>query len=166
MLIKLYRTFARSFLDYASVIYSSHFMYLIDAIKGVRRHFTKRLHGLKDMSYTNRLNICNIESLKIRRLHTDLITLNKIIHGIIDCNSKSFNFNSISNQGNRTRGNSYKLVKSRIRLDIRKFFFCNRVVDIWNCLSNDIVNCTSVKMFACKLKKYNFSKFIRGQTLT
>ena len=93
-------------------------MYLIDAIESFQRHFTKRLHGLKDMSYTNRLNICNIESLEIRRLHTDLITLFKIIHGFIYCNNISFNFSSISNQGNRTRGNSYKLVKNRIRLDI------------------------------------------------
>ena len=51
-------------------------MYLIDATESVHRHFTKRLQGLKDMSYnTNRLNICNIESLEIRLLHTDLITL-------------------------------------------------------------------------------------------
>ena len=118
-------------------------MYLIDAIESVQRHFNKRLHGLKDISYTNRLNICNIESLEIRCLHTDLITFYKIIHGFIDCNNISFNFSSISNQGNRTRGNSYKLVKNRIRLDIRKFFFCNRVVVIWNCLSNDIVNSTT-----------------------
>ena len=74
--------------------------------------------------YTNRLNICNIESLEIRRLRNIyLITLYKIIHGFIDCNNISFNFSIISNQGNRTRGNSYKLVKNRKRLDIRKFFF-------------------------------------------
>ena len=48
------------------------------------------------MSYTNRLNVCNIESLEIRRLHTDLITLYKIIHGFIDCNNISFNSSSIS----------------------------------------------------------------------
>ena len=117
------------------------------------------------MSYSNRLNICNIESLEIKCLHTDFITLYKIIHGFINCNNVSFNFSSICNQGNRTKGNSYKLVKNRIRLYIRKFFFCICVVDIWNCLSNDILNCTTVKMFACKLKKYDLSKFIRGRTL-
>ena len=165
MLIQLYTAYSRPFPDYASVIYSPHFMYLIDAIESVQRHFIKQLRGLKDMSYTNKLNICNIEFLEIRRLHTDLITLYKIIYSFIDCNNISFNFNSICNQGNRTRGNSYKLIKNRIRLNIRKFFFCNRLVDIWNCLSNDIVNCTTVKMFASKLKKYDLSKFIRGQTL-
>ena len=77
------------------------------------------------MSYTKSLNICNIKSLEIRRLHNDVISLYLIIHGFIDCNNISFNFrpSGISNQGNRTRGNSYKLVKNRIRLDIRKFFF-------------------------------------------
>ena len=157
--------YPRPFFDYASVIYSPLFKYLIDAIERVQHPFTKRLYGLKDMSCTNRLNICNIKLHNIRRLHTDLITLSKIIQGFIDCNNISFNHSSISNQGNRTRDNSYKLVKNRIRLDIRKFFFCNYVVDIWNCLSNDIVNCTTVKMFACKLKKYDLSKFIRGRTL-
>ena len=51
ILIQLYKTYARPFLDYACVIYSTHFMYLIDAIKNVQRHFTERLHGLKDVIY-------------------------------------------------------------------------------------------------------------------
>ena len=80
-------------------------MYLVDAIENVQFLFTKRLHGLKDMSYTNRFNISNIESLEIRRFHCDFITLYKIIHGFIDCNNISFNFSSISNQGNKTKGN-------------------------------------------------------------
>ena len=42
ILIQLYKTYARLFRDYASVIYSQHFMYLIDAIESVQRHFTKR----------------------------------------------------------------------------------------------------------------------------
>ena len=88
----------------------------------------------------------------------------KIIHGFVDRNNVTFNFSSISNQGNRTRSNSYKLVKNRIRLDVRNFF-CNRVVDIWNSLNNDIVNCTAIQMFAWKLKKYDLSKFIRERKL-
>ena len=41
ILIQLYKTYARPFFDYASVIYSPHFMCLIDAIERVQRHFTK-----------------------------------------------------------------------------------------------------------------------------
>ena len=82
-LIQLHKTYARPFLYYASVINSPNFMYLIDTIESFQRHITKLLHGLKDISYTKRLNICNIESLEIRRLHVDLITLYKIIHGFL-----------------------------------------------------------------------------------
>ena len=41
ILIQLYKTYARPFFDYASVIYSPHFMYFIDAIESVQCHFTK-----------------------------------------------------------------------------------------------------------------------------
>ena len=49
-LIQLFKTYARLFLDCASVIYSPHFMYLIDAIESVQCNFTKRLYGVKNMS--------------------------------------------------------------------------------------------------------------------
>ena len=98
------------------------------------------------------------------KLDVYIITLYKIIDCFIDCDTISFNF-SISNQGNRIRGNSYKLDKNRIRLDARKFFFCNLVIDIWNCLSNDIVNCTTVKMFASKLKNMIYLYLLGGRLL-
>ena len=41
ILIQLYKTYARPFLDYASAIYSPHFMNIIDAIESVIHHFTK-----------------------------------------------------------------------------------------------------------------------------
>ena len=37
-----------------------------------------QLHGVKDMSHTNRQNICNIELFEIRRLHS--ISRNKLIY--------------------------------------------------------------------------------------
>ena len=55
ILIQLYKTYARPFLDYASVIYYPHFTYLIDAIESVQRHFTKRLYrGECFVTYSNR----------------------------------------------------------------------------------------------------------------
>ena len=51
VLINLYKTYARPYLDYNSVIYSPHYLYLIDALEHVQRHFTVRLHGLNNLSY-------------------------------------------------------------------------------------------------------------------
>ena len=43
LVIQLYKTYARPYLDSASIIYSPHYLQLIGAIERVQRNFTKRL---------------------------------------------------------------------------------------------------------------------------
>ena len=38
-----------------------------------------------------------------------------------------------------TRGNNLKLVPQHCRYDLRKYYFTNRVVRIWNSLPKDVV---------------------------
>jgi len=45
------------------------------------------------------------------------------------------------------RGQERKLAKARSRLDTRKFFFSQRVVNRWNSLPADVINSTSVNSF-------------------
>ena len=73
MLVKLYKTYARPFSDYASVVYSLHCLYLINTDESAQRHFTKRLHNLCNLSYVNSLQVTALESLELRSLQTDLI---------------------------------------------------------------------------------------------
>ena len=54
----------------------------------------------------------------------------------------------------RTRRHRFKLVKSRARLDIRKYFFSNRVIDYWNKLPEHVVEANSVNMFKNRLDKF------------
>ena len=70
LLIQLYKTYARPYLDYASIIYSHH-LQLIDAIERVQRNFTKRLYGLRQFSYVERLRALDLESLDLRRIRND-----------------------------------------------------------------------------------------------
>ena len=106
VLINLYKTCARPYLDYNSVIYSSYHLELIDTLE--RIHFTKRLHGLNNLSYGDWVNIVGLESVELRRIHVDLIILYKLLHKNIECNVCSvYNFNSVLN----TRGGAYKLIE-------------------------------------------------------
>ena len=137
-LVKLFKTYARPYLDYNSVIYAPHHIQLIKALEQVQRHFTKRLHGLSNLCYKERLNIVGLETLELRRMHTDLLTLYKLIHKKIDCSLiNTFKFNNTVN----TRGHAYKLVKESFRVDCRKYSFTCRVINLWNSLSNEIVCC-------------------------
>ena len=53
-----------------------------------------------------------------------------------------------------TRGYNYTLVKKQSRLDVRKFAFSQRSINVWNNLSTDCVHASSVNMFKNKVDKY------------
>ena len=45
------------------------------------------------------------------------------------------------------------MVKPRCRLDIRKFSFAHRIVDIWNGLDESIIACDSINGFKNSIDK-------------
>ena len=56
-----------------------------------------------------------------------------------------------------TRGHkshNYTLVKKQSRLDVRKYSFSQRTINVWNKLSTDCVHASSVNMFKNKIDKY------------
>ena len=63
---------------------------LIDLIEKVQRRFTKRLYGLKSLSYADRLTKLGLCSLELRRLHLDLILCYKIVFGMVNVSFNDF----------------------------------------------------------------------------
>ena len=53
-----------------------------------------------------------------------------------------------------TRGHNNTLVKKQSRLDVRKYSFSHRTINVWNNLSTDCVHASSVNMFKNKIYKY------------
>ena len=53
-----------------------------------------------------------------------------------------------------TRGHSFTLVKKQSRLDVRKFSFSQRTINVWNKLSTECVHASSVNMFKNRIYKY------------
>ena len=47
-----------------------------------------------------------------------------------------------------------KLVKDQCRLDIRKYSFSHRKINLWNKLSTDCITASSVNMFKNKVDTY------------
>ena len=66
------------------------FMYLIDIIENVQRNFTKRLADLSNLSYVERLNVCNLEHLELRRIRMDMLFVYKLLHGCNKCNKLDY----------------------------------------------------------------------------
>jgi len=99
----------RLLLDYCCPVWAPVYKTDINLIERVQRCFTKRLLGLKDISYHDRLVILdNADTLEIRRLKMDLIMLFKITLNFVALDFCSFF--GLTNCTS-TRGRNYKLVK-------------------------------------------------------
>ena len=53
-----------------------------------------------------------------------------------------------------TRGHNFTLVKKQSRLDVRKFSFSQRTINVWNTFSAGCVHASSVNMFQNRTDKY------------
>ena len=59
-------------------------------INEIRSAVYGRLHGLRDLPYTERLTLLNLHSLEVRRLHFDLILCYRIVFGLVRVNKDDF----------------------------------------------------------------------------
>ena len=57
-------------------------------------------------------------------------------------------------QSKITRAHNVTLVKKQSRLDVRKFSFSQRTINVWNKLSTECVHASSVNMFNNRIDKY------------
>lgn len=152
VILNLYKSLVRPKLEYCIQVWSPYLKKDIDILEKVQRRATKLISECQGLSYVDRLSVCNLTTLQKRRLRGDLIETFKLIRGFENLDCRTF-FN-LSNS-NRTRGHRYKLVKNRSRLDIRKYFFSQRIVDTWNKLPQVVVEAPSVNLFKNKLDLYN-----------
>ena len=152
-----FKVYVLPILDYCSTIWNPSNMYDIDRIENVQRYYTKRLKGLWDISYRERLVICSLTSLELRRLRADLILCYKIIHKLVDLNFDDF-FKFDSNI--RTRGHNFKLCLPKLKTYCRLNFFSVRVCPVWNSLPSSAVNSSSLNIFKTELSKINLQKFL------
>ena len=157
----LYKTYIRPLVESGTQVWSPHSLQDIDTIESVQRRFTKRLPGLFNYSYIARLEQLQLKTLEERRIANDLMFLFKMIHGQVDVDfNKYFSFNS--NNFN-TRGHSLKLNVNYSRLDCRRHFFCNRVINIWNGLPESIISLRRFDRFKIAINDYDLSIHCKGR---
>ena len=98
-----------------------HALKRYDCIEKVQRQFTKRLPGLKSMSYTDRLKCLGHDYLRTAPFTSGLnILLQIIVFGMVAIISDIFEFSRVS----KTKGHAYKLFKSHSNNSTRYRFFC------------------------------------------
>ena len=114
---------------------------------------------LRSLSYEERLKRTGLWTLEDRRVRADLIEVYKIAHG---SSPVSFNTFFERSHNSSTRGHSLNLHKRRTNTDLRRHFFTERIINIWNMLDEDTVSAKTVNSFKrCLQRKYTDGSFIR-----
>jgi len=154
LLTRVFTTFVRPTLEYASCVWSPCNSHFINMIESVQRNFTKKLSGMKNLSYSDRLSVLAIDSLEKRRLKSDLCMYYKILNAHIDLNVKDY---FLFARTTCTRGHNFKLVKPICCTNFHLNQFGIRCVNVWNALSSNIVNASSVQVFKRLISTANLS---------
>ena len=151
ILIPLYKALVRPILEYANSVWCPYIRKHINSIERIQRNFTKRIHGLNELEYCERLKILKLPSLEFRRIRGDLIEAFKILHNKYDPTTTKPLLTLDSSPKHSIRANDLKLIKYRTERKPYQMFFTNRIINIWNSLPDSIVNAPSINSFKNKI---------------
>jgi len=159
-LTRAFCVYVRPMLEYASCIWSPHQLGSIKKVESVQRKFTKRLRNFASLDYKTRLEQLGLESLEMRRLRQDLLYTYKILFGHVSIGADNA-FELVSSiHSSFTRGHGYKLFPRQHRLDSRKYFFTERIINPWNSLPAEPSNFKSVAAFKSFVNDVELSRFV------
>ena len=94
--------------------------------------------GYQLYCYEDRLALCQLSTLEGRRLRGNLIQAFKLFTDLDKINYNNFFVLAVNTS---RRGHTLTVAKPRARLDIRLHSFSHRVINCWNNLPIEIVEC-------------------------
>lgn len=150
VILPLYKALVRPQLEYCVQAWRPYYQKDIDKLEAVQRRATKLIDGMKGLEYNERLKILKLPSLEQRRARGDLIEVFKIYKGWTNLKFDEF----FCTADNNLRGHKLKLYKTRFNSDIGKNKFGNRVIDSWNKLPEDLLECSTLNAFKNGIDKW------------
>ena len=108
---KLHKTLIRPHFEYGNIIWNPRLKQDIKAIERVQIRATKVVHNVRNLSYSDRLEVLKISSPTYRRFPGDMIQVYKLLHNLEDIPFTRF----LELNENPTRGHALKLKKNLAR---------------------------------------------------
>ena len=126
-----------------------------NVLEKVQARATKLIPNIQHLPYEERLHVVKLKltTLEKRRERGDLLQTYRIMKQI-DKSKPDDYFEPATTS--KTRGYSKKLIKTRSRLDIRKNFYSQRVVNGWNKLPQIAIDAPTLLSFKRQLTQLGF----------
>jgi len=99
---------------------------------------------MKSETYKERIKLLKLTTLERKRQRGDLIEVYKILTCLFQLASQDLNL----------RGHHLKLYKKPCHVNVKKYYFSQRIVNFWNSLPKSVVEAPSVNSFKNHLDKY------------
>ncbi|XP_051876029.1 RNA-directed DNA polymerase from mobile element jockey isoform X1 [Pristis pectinata] len=159
VLMRLYGALVRPHLEYCAQFWAPHLRKAVLTLERVQRRFTRMIPGMKGLTYEERFLALGLYSLEYRRMRGDLIATFKILIGKDRVNVARL-FPLVGES--RTRGHNLRIRRYSFKTEMRKNFFSQRVVNLWNSLPRTAVEAGSVGVFKEEIDRYLNSQDIKG----
>ena len=137
-------------LSQCSSVWNPYLKSNIAALESVRQNFTRRIRGLEQLSYNVRLAALSVLTLENRRHLTDMTTVYKFLHGLVNCQASDVGLQLTSTS---TRGGGVHLVQQRSRTRVCANLVPLRAATAWNKTDLAILNSRTLKIFKTALPR-------------
>ena len=156
VVVNLFKVFVRPIIEAAGPAWSPYEKQFIDQIEKIQRRATRMIPGIGHLTYEDRLIQCRLPTLEQRRTRGDLIHVYKMLNGFLHINNENF-FCFVNQRHNVTTRSSENnlMIAEKCRLDVRKYFFKNRIVQMWNNLPIEAREAASVNSFKMLYDEWN-----------
>ncbi len=168
-LLRMFKAYVQPILEYASPVWRPYLLKDIDLIESVQRTFTRRLSlPHRPLGYSERLAYLQLDSVELRHVKIDLMTIFKVIYGHIDVDFGQFYAFAPRTDGTQTRSSaSLKLALPEIHRGLalyRNSFAC-RSVRLWNSLPPAAQFSPSIACFNSQINQIDLSAHLKGRSL-
>ena len=147
----LYIAYVRPLLEYGTPIWQPFLRKHEKAIEQIQRRATKLIHGIGELSYSERLRKLNLPTLYYRRRRSDMIHVFRILKKFDHIDSDSF---FTLNNGITRKNHIYKLEKPRCSSSHKLHSFSHRIINDWNDLPKEVGEVDSINGFKSILEKH------------
>ena len=149
----LYKSLVRSKLEYCCALWDTPKISDIQSVEEIQRKFTKRIHGMKDISYWERLKALKMQSMQRRRERYSIIMVWKMANGEAP-NSIGVKFHNNARLGKKAEiPTSPTHTQVSVATKFHNSFAC-RATRLWNTLPRDVNTAEDLATFKVQLGKW------------